>query len=426
MNLGKEDEQTEFKIGLGQLDRGIKSLTAMLNRQGFGRVFFGVEDDGTVRGLDIGKTTFMDIRNRIKDLVSPQILAKIEPFKDENGRLYIRVSAVGTDIPYSCDGRYYIRNVSADEKASNTLLRKMLSSGESDLITEIESENQDLTFDALVKILSMNDVHATKTKNFYKNYKFFTSSGKYNLMAFLLSDQNTFSIKVTKFNGMDKSSMSSRTEYGGKCLLVSVSDILAGIKAINHTKVDLSEGKRKEVMLFSFEAFREAWVNACLHNSWSDVVPPSVFVFNDRIEVLSYGGLPYGLSKEDFFEGTSMPVNKALFTIFILSGFAEQSGHGVPIIVNDYGKDAFKIEDKIIKVTIPFTSVEKVIVDDRLSHNQLRVLQYLSSNPQATLNDVADSLDLSISGVKKIINNLKEQGRIERTGSKRYGRWKIN
>lgn len=425
MNLGKEDEQTEFKIGLGQLDRGIKSLTAMLNRQGFGRVFFGVDDDGTVKGLDIGKTTLMDIRNRVKDLVAPQILAKIEPFKDENGKSYIRISAVGTNIPYSCDGRYYIRNVSADEKASNALLRKMLSSGESDLITEIESENQDLTFDNLVKILSMNDIHATKTKNFYRNYKFFTSSGKYNLMAFLLSDQSTFSIKVTRFNGKDKSSMSSRTEYGGKCLLISLNEVLDSVKAINRTKVDLSEGKRKEIMLFSFEAFREAWVNACLHNSWCDLVPPSVFIFEDRIEVLSYGGLPYGLSEDDFFEGTSMPVNKALFTIFILSGFAEQSGHGVPIIVNDYGKNAFKIEDKIIRVTIPFTSVEKVIIDADLTQNQVRILQYLSANAQATLNDVADGLNLSLSGVKKSINKLKEQGRIVRTGSKRYGRWEI-
>lgn len=425
MNLGKEDEQTEFKIGLGQLDRGIKSLTAMLNRQGFGRVFFGVDDDGTVKGLDIGKTTLMDIRNRVKDLVAPQILAKIEPFKDENGKSYIRISAVGTNIPYSCDGRYYIRNVSADEKASNALLRKMLSSGESDLITEIESENQDLTFDDLVKILSMNDIHATKTKNFYRNYKFFTSSGKYNLMAFLLSDQSTFSIKVTRFNGKDKSSMSSRTEYGGKCLLISLNEVLDSVKAINRTKVDLSEGKRKEIMLFSFEAFREAWVNACLHNSWCDLVPPSVFIFEDRIEVLSYGGLPYGLSEDDFFEGTSMPVNKALFTIFILSGFAEQSGHGVPIIVNDYGKNAFKIEDKIIRVTIPFTSVEKVIIDADLTQNQVRILQYLSANAQATLNDVADGLNLSLSGVKKSINKLKEQGRIVRTGSKRYGRWEI-
>lgn len=41
MNLGKENEQQEFKLGLAQLDKGLKSLSAMLNRQQKGTVYFG-------------------------------------------------------------------------------------------------------------------------------------------------------------------------------------------------------------------------------------------------------------------------------------------------------------------------------------------------------------------------------------------------
>ena len=58
MNLGQENEKQEFKLGLGQLDKGLKSLSAMLNRSGEGTVFFGVDDDGNVKGLDIGKKHF--------------------------------------------------------------------------------------------------------------------------------------------------------------------------------------------------------------------------------------------------------------------------------------------------------------------------------------------------------------------------------
>ncbi len=36
------------------------------------------------------------------------------------------------------------------------------------------------------------------------------------------------------------------------------------------------------------------------------------------------------------------------------TGLAEQSGHGVPIIVSDYGKEAFSFDDGILKVTIKF------------------------------------------------------------------------
>ena len=55
MNIGQENESQEFKESLSQLDKGLKSLTAMLNRHGTGSVYFGVDDNGNVKGLTIGK-----------------------------------------------------------------------------------------------------------------------------------------------------------------------------------------------------------------------------------------------------------------------------------------------------------------------------------------------------------------------------------
>ena len=70
MNLGRENEKQEFKAGLDQLDKGLKSLSAMLNRGSEGTVFFGVDDDGTVKGLKIGKRTLLDIRSRAAELIA--------------------------------------------------------------------------------------------------------------------------------------------------------------------------------------------------------------------------------------------------------------------------------------------------------------------------------------------------------------------
>ena len=69
-------------------------------------------------------------------------------------------------------------------------------------------------------------------------------------------------------------------------------------------------------------------------------IPKSVFLFDDRIEVLSYGSLPFNMSEEDFYAGKSRPVNRSLFETFALSSLAEQSGHGVPLIVDRCGKKA--------------------------------------------------------------------------------------
>ena len=86
MNLGTENERQEFKLGLGQLDKGLKSLAAMLNRHEEGTVFFGVDDNGEVRGIDVGKKTLLDIRNRIADLIEPKVICDIQELKDEAGR----------------------------------------------------------------------------------------------------------------------------------------------------------------------------------------------------------------------------------------------------------------------------------------------------------------------------------------------------
>ena len=73
MNLGKENEYQEFKESLGLLDKGLKSISAMLNNHGEATVYFGVKDNGDVCGLTIGKDTSMDIRNRIRDKIEPII-----------------------------------------------------------------------------------------------------------------------------------------------------------------------------------------------------------------------------------------------------------------------------------------------------------------------------------------------------------------
>ena len=78
MNLGKENETQEFEESLSQLDKGIKSLVAMLNRNGSGTVYFGVDDNGEVKGLEVGKKTLMTVRHRISELMEPKALCDIK------------------------------------------------------------------------------------------------------------------------------------------------------------------------------------------------------------------------------------------------------------------------------------------------------------------------------------------------------------
>ena len=156
--------------------------------------------------------------------------------------------------------------------------------------------------------------------SFCTNENFFDENGKYNRLAELLSDDNQFSIKVVRFNGNDKSAdILLRNEYGYQCLIVAMknaqnfcSEILNQTKTVFH-----KNGYREDIPLFDKVAFREAWYNACLHNDWIDGTPPAIYIFNDRLEIISTGGLPYNMTKEDFFGNVSKPVNDSLAKIFI-------------------------------------------------------------------------------------------------------------
>ncbi len=84
------------------------------------------------------------------------------------------------------------------------------------------------------------------------------------------------------------------------------------------------------------------------------MIPPSVMIFDDRIEVISYGMTPFPVSAENFYEGNRRPVNKALHDMFTLLGMTGQDGHRVRTIIQNYGRDAFDISDNGVTVTIPF------------------------------------------------------------------------
>ena len=351
MNLGSETEGIEFKKSTGEMKEGMISLASMLNKHGRAVVYFGVRNDGEVIGQQIGDRTLREVSQAAASAIRPQIIPSIsmELMDDMN---VIRVAAKGNERPYSAYGRYYMRSADEDREIAPAQLRLLMLSS-SDSIVNMEANQQQLSFDQLrtlyaIRHFTLND------ETFQVNLNLLTKNGSYNLMAALLSDHNSFSIKVAAFRGTDKTDLIRRNEYGYKCVLLAMQQVLDYMESLNETTVDVTGSVRREEKLFDFSAFREAWLNACLHNRWSRMTPPAVYVFDDRIEVLSAGGLPDGLTLEDFYAGKSRPVNMELQQIMVQLDYIEQTGHGVPLIVSRYGREAFDISENFITVTIPF------------------------------------------------------------------------
>lgn len=426
MNFGMETELIEFKKTTGELKEGIVSLASMLNKNGKGTLYFGVRNDGEVLGQQIGDRTLREISQGIANAIKPQIIPTIiiELCDDKN---VIKVSAEGDEKPYSAYGKYYMRSADEDREISPQQLRNLMLSV-SDSIASIEANNQALTFEQLKMLYAGNNL-TLRENTFEQNLNLFTRDGTYNLMAAILADVNSYSIKVAVFRGTDKTDLVRRNEYGYKCMLVAVKQVLDYMEALNDTVVDVEGSLRKETKLFDFPCFREAWLNACLHNRWSRQTPPAVYMFEDRIEILSVGGLPDGLTLEEFYEGKSKPVNLELQQIMVQLDYIEQTGHGVPLIVSKYGKEAFDITENFITVTIPLNreikSKSDVKKDKKLltDSKDKELLMLMKENSSISVSEMSRQVGLGTTTITKRIRRLKEEGFVERKGAKKKGQW---
>lgn len=432
-NLGKECETVEFEDDLGQSEEGLRSLSAMLNRHNHGTVYFGVDNQGEITGLDAGKDAYESLRSLVRIRIQPRIVPLVSEHVTYDGRRYISLQASGYNTPYSYDGRYYMRDSSSDEGIGPETISQLVMAREVDPLNGLKSDKQNLTFRLLFGMMSMRGLHPDADLDSLKALGMIDSHGGFNLTAYLLSDKNGIPMQVVRFNGCDRTSMSNRMNFGGQSLAGSLRAVLEHVSSYMVTKVDLSKGERAETYLFDFESFREAWINACVHNAWWALVPPSVMIFDDRIEVVSYGAVPFPMSLESFYEGDSRPVNRALFDMFSLLGMTEQSGHGVPTIVHNYGRSAFDITDNGVTVTIPFAFEPDYVAARRetslnllgLDEKHKEVLVYLSKNPEAKLSETAEHVGISLSSVKKMVSELKADGLLKNEGTNRNSRWLV-
>ena len=116
-------------------------------------------------------------------------------------------------------------------------------------------------------------------------------------------------------------------------------------------------------------------------------------------------------------------------SIFISVGLAEQTGHGIPIITELSGKDAFDIGGHYLDVRIgynfepDYTALRKAkdFLTNDLTEYQKNIVNYLLKNPSATMKEISVALSVSESGVKKAMSHLQTIGLVKRKGSKKTG-----
>ena len=298
-------------------------------------------------------------------------------------------------------------------------------------IETLAAKYQELTFSKLFGYYGSKGI-VLNEKTFEKNLGLRNKNGEYNLLAQLLSDNSHFPLRVSIFEGETKgSNLFSVREFGNNCLLYTLDEVLRYADVLNLIQTDESRRvvERPETPLFDNKAFREAIINAVLHNLWISGNEPMISVFSDRIEILSRGTLPPAQTMEGFFLGESVPVNEKLSEIFLQLHISEKSGRGVPKIIETYGREAFTFRENSIVVTIPLHRIKKIgnKVENKkgLNARRQRIITEMRDNPNITTSELHQILGISETAVENNLTFLKENGYVERVGAKKTGYWKV-
>lgn len=292
--LFHEDEKTELKRILN--DAFEKEVDAFLNTLG-GQILIGIEDNGTVCGVENADQVALSIADRIRNNILPSAMGLFTvEIRQEKMRSYLVVTvAGGLERPYylkkygmTPNGCYTRIGTQASPMTQNMIdgffSRRILNT-----LHNVVSPNQELTFTQL-KIYYQEKGYDVAGSYFLKNLDLFTEDGKYNYAAYLMADHNGTSIKVARFCGTEKLDIVERNEFGRCCLIKSALNVLERLNVANTTVVRVGgKAQRKEIRLIDPAALREAVLNAIIHNDYINGAYPVFEIYDDRIEIISSG-----------------------------------------------------------------------------------------------------------------------------------------
>lgn len=444
----QETETVELKAIV--VDDIKKEIIAFANCDG-GKLYVGVQDDGTVVGVENPDDVALQISNMVRDAIKPDLTMFLHyETIEEAGMKIVAVDIQrGTDRPYYIAKKgmrpegVYVRQGYSSVPATDTAIRRMIKETDGDRFEAMRSLNQELTFEATQKEFKFRKVEFGMQQ--MRTLKLIDNDGLYTNLALLLSEQSVHTVKVAVFQGTDQSIFKDRREFTGS-LMQQMNEIYDFIDFRNQTRATIEKLHRIDVRDYPEIAVREALLNLLVHRDYSFSASALVSVYKDRIEFVSIGGLMPGIDLEDVMAGISVCRNQDLANVFYRLHLIEAYGTGMGKILKAYEgmeeqpsvettKNTFKIilpninakyeaaDGSVLNVTN--TARSKIVDEDTLSDNEKRVLEYAEKHTSVTRNDVIKLLEVSPSTAARMLKNLVNKGMLKQNGKARNTNYTI-
>lgn len=423
-----------------------KEVVAFLNSKTGGKIVIGMSNAGTAIGVSDPDDVMLRIKDKLKHNILPACLSFIDMSIEINdGKQLVCIEVFSAwDKPYYISKfgmsprGCYVRVGTAAEPMSQSQIELMFSKRVRNSMVSIPSPRNELTFNQLK--IYYEEKNKQLNQRFLETLELFTPHKTPNYAAYLLADENGNSIKFAKYLNTTRVTLIENEEYGYCCLVKAFDRLFDRLIIENKTFAKITEKKRLERRMIEPTALREAVLNALLHNDYVNCAPPKVEMFSDRLEITSMGGLPIGVSVDDFFSGLSAPRNKELMRVFRDLELAEHLGSGVPRILDFYSKEVFTISENFIRITFPFenayveldnrtdgavvNAAVNAVVNAVEEQNKL-IVDFVAKNPGCRKPMIAAFLKINVRTLERYIKNLVDNGRITFKGAPKSGGYYI-
>lgn len=412
INGMRETRIIEFKETI--TNTFLKTVSAFSNYNG-GEIYFGIDDNGNVKGIADVKQSCLDIENKINNSISPQPDYTLEIQNDSTIKLTVKS---GIHKPYLYKSKAYKRNDTATIEVDTLELSRLILEGKNIRFEELPYNEQKLTFEVLHQKLKESIQIETFNKDTLKTLNLYDNNNGYNNAAGLLADRNHFpGIDIVKF-GQNISVIQKRATIENISILEVYDKSIDMFR--DYYQYEIIEGaERKNVEKIPEAAFREAIANALIHRAWDIESQIRVLMFDDRIEVISPGGLPSGITEDEYLSGKiSVLRNRNLANVFYRLGFVEIFGTGITRIKQLYEsalrKPDLEVSENTIRIMLPV--FEENI---NLTEDEKQVYALLSTTILKSISEIAPYTPFGKSKTTQLLKEMSQKGVVEVKGKGR-------
>jgi ATP-dependent DNA helicase RecG len=423
-------------------------VCAFANASG-GKVYIGVHNKGYIVGTDTSNTA----RSRIQDTIN-----KIEPHLnvgiDVLDNIVVLTVPEGTHKPYSCPSGFYLRSGPNSQKLERDSIVEFFQSEGRVRYDEIVRE--DLPIDELFDEAAFKRYAITakisgvlEREAILKNLNCagisggklcFTNAGA---LFFRVNDADVMfrhaGIVCALYKGTDKANILDAKELNGD-IVSNVDNAIVFLKRHLRVSYKIEKLRRENILELPEDALREAVVNAACHRDYFEKGSRvMVEIFDDRVDIVSPGGVCKGITPENF--GTvTITRNPVIAGMFFRIDYIEQMGTGIGRMRNAT-REARVAEPEFefsgfFRVTFKRNEAESPIdrqsaanrppigrnrpQSAKMADRKHTVISYLEKYGQARAADLVSVIGLSEGRVRDILREMVGDGAIEKIGDKRY------